>query len=85
MRKTTPISVRFDCLGYGKVEWFADWIDKPETNYIVSVTSDNWVLVISVLEKGFQKYRAEVKKSSKNAKIVSVCTYTDYLFVFTEQ
>ena len=27
MRKASPIALKFDCLGYGKLVWFAEWLE----------------------------------------------------------
>jgi hypothetical protein len=49
MRKGIPIALKFDCLGYGKLAWFAEWLEMKEKNFLIGITTNNWVLIISLL------------------------------------
>lgn len=72
IRKATPMPVRFDSLGYGKLREFASWVSAPQKNILVGVTTLNIVLVISIPDKIFYKYRIEGRRGEPARRIVNV-------------
>lgn len=77
--------IRFDSLGYGKLREFASWVSPPQKNILVGVTTLNIVLLISIPDKIFFKYRIESRRGEVACRMVNVSIYKEFFFAFSEQ
>jgi hypothetical protein len=83
MRKATPIPLQLECMGYGRLSWFAEWVGNSECDYLIGVTDQEWVIMVCIKSKNIFKYRILDDETGLNKKIISVNCYKGHLFVFT--
>jgi hypothetical protein len=84
MRKKDSIPIIFDSLNYGRLVGFSEWVGESPTDYLIGVTDQDWVIIVSVFDQKFSKYRIQNIRDGSNKKIVSVNGHENFLFVFSK-
>jgi hypothetical protein len=63
IKKASPLPIKFESLGYGRLRQFADWVESPVQSILIGITTLNIILVISISDKFFFKYRILSKRN----------------------